>query len=97
MKDLEASAENDGEQFEEITSKLQIAYENSKSKSEDLEKQIVYFREEILKIKSEKKVVRKEFETENEKCEVLFEEINGLKEKCLKLQEELKSESKLLT
>ena len=56
VKDFEASAKNDCEKFEEITTKLKIAFKKSKSNSEDLEKEIGDFREEILKIKREKKV-----------------------------------------
>ena len=40
--------------------------------------------------------MRKDFDAEKTKCEVLIDEINGLKKKCLILQDEFQSESKSL-
>ena len=52
IKEVEAEVEH--EKFEEKRIKLQLAYENAKAKSENVEKQIGEFREEVLILKREK-------------------------------------------
>ena len=63
IKEFEDSAEK----LEQKTAQLQIAFENSKVKSEDLKRQISDFREEVLKIKGEKRDMRKDFDAEKTK------------------------------
>ena len=96
IKKLEESAEIDRGELEKEKVTEQVAYDNEKRKSEDLDKQIVEYREEVLKLKVGKHNLKANLKTELEKNVALNLETNSLKEKIESLQKSEKEKVKIL-
>ena len=90
IENLRNTFENDQKKTMQELINLREVYEKEKDRSNDLELKIAEFREEVLKLKSEKKKLNINLKIEKEECDALRLKNVGLEDKNKSLEKEVK-------